>query len=162
MTEEKQQRILEQLMAKGNIKIGQLSIGDHNTFNYNAAKEEAGEDKSEKQISRDELGKAILAVQKMFWGNSSYAVIFCAVRDHHKGDDNYTLFENEVNSLSEEIELEYPCPPNTIASTFYNNSYLKLDVGKWEENNVKQRSIQLVKAFDKAVENIRKENKALE
>ena len=121
--------------------------------------EHTDEEKEVRKISREELVGAILSVQDMFWGNSSYAVIFCSVRDHYNGDDNYTLFEEEVSELSVEKGLQYPCPPNTIASAFYYNRYLKLNVGKWKENNVKQRSILLDQAFTEAVEKIRRQQK---
>lgn len=110
--------------------------------------------KGKKQISPQLMGQAIKAVQGRFWGHSSYAVIFCAVRDLYDHADNFTLFEDEVSGMQQELGLEYSCPPNTIASTFYNNSYLKLEVGKWKANNVKQRSILLVEAFKNAVEDL--------
>lgn len=106
----------------------------------------------EKSISKEVMAKAIKEVQKMFWGQSSYAVIFCAMRDYFGYGDNASLFEDDIDLLAEDYGFEYLCPANTIASTFYNNDYLKLNVNKWEDNHVRPRSILLVKAFKKAVE----------
>lgn len=156
MNKDEKVKIVEAFAKGGNVSIGQLSIGDNNTLNYyEKDKKDNGEGKT--QLTKTELGLAIKAVQKLFWGNSSYAVIFCAVRDLYNHSDNYTLFEDDINDVWEECGLNYPCPPNTIASTFYNNNYLKLHVDKWEANHVKPRSVQLVKAFVSAVEEVRKE-----
>jgi len=110
------------------------------------------EEKAPEKLSLEVMGRAIKAVQGLFWGKSSYAVIFCAVRDFYGHADNGSLFEEEVAGLYREMGLDYDCPVNTIASSFYNNSYLKLPIRKWEENNVKPRSLQLVREFTNAVE----------
>ena len=139
----------------GNIEAG--GIGVQNNYAKDASVAEANIEK--KAITLEELGEAIMAVQGLFWGNSSYAVVFCAARDLYKHPDNGTLFEEEVAELYDKQKFDYPCPANTIASTFYNNSYLKLHVDKWKDNNVKQRSQQLVKAFKEAVEELRRNKK---
>ena len=121
------------------------------TFNGPVTNQAGERGEEHGKISLEVMGRAIKAVQNMFWGQSSYAVIFCAVRDLYGHDDNGALFEEEVTGLAGRMGFSYACPANTIASAFYNNSYLKLNVGKWEANNVKQRSLLLVKAFKKAV-----------
>ena len=154
MTEKEKLDALQAIVGSG-AKIGQLFMDNHGEVTYNdygQNGEAVGKD--DRQINLELMGRAIKAVQDRFWGNSSYAVIFCAVRDLYDHADNFTLFEDEVSVLQQELGLEYPCPPNTIASTFYNNSYLKLEVGKWKANNVKQRSILLVEAFKNAVEDL--------
>lgn len=108
-------------------------------------------------ISMELLGKAVKRVQSMFWGQSSYAVIYCAVRDYYKYGDNVSMFEELMNTLSQEQGWDYPCPPNTVSSSFYNNSYLKMHVSKWENHQVKQRSINLVKAFLDTLNQLQKE-----
>ena len=108
-------------------------------------------------ISKEVLGKALQQVQSMFWGQSSYAVIFCVMRDYYKYGDNMTVFEGEINSISQSMKLNYPCPPNTISSSFYNNTYLKMHIDKWEKLNVKPRSILLVRSFIEAVKEAQKE-----
>jgi hypothetical protein len=107
---------------------------------------------SETGVSHEVIGKAIKQVQDMFWGQSSYAVVFCVLRDLYGFGDNASQFEAIVGGLQQQLGFSYACPPNTIASSFYNNSYLKLNVSKWEQQNVKPRCLRLVKAFDKAVE----------
>ena len=102
-------------------------------------------------LSKDVLGKAIKAVQRLFWGQSAYAVIFCAMRDVFEYTGVGKDFEDEMNELAGLYKFDYPCPPNTIASSFYNNDYLKLHVNKWESHQVKPRSVNLYKSFVNAV-----------
>ena len=153
MTDEEKMRFLERMVTAGHTSIGQLIMDNHGTMNINNQQgmQQQGEKEPEK-ISLEVMGRAIKAVQGMFWGKSSYAVIFCAVRDFYGHADNGSLFEEEVAGLYREMGLDYDCPVNTIASSFHNNSYLKLPIRKWEENNVKPRSLQLVREFKNAVE----------
>lgn len=108
-------------------------------------------------ISMELLGKAVKRVQSMFWGQSSYAVIFCAVRDYYNYGENISLFEEEMNGIAQSLRLDYPCPPHTIISCFHNNPYLRLHVSKWENHQVKPRSVNLVKAFVTIVNELQKE-----
>ena len=107
-------------------------------------------------INRELLGKTIKAVQSLFWGQSSYAVVFCALRDHYKYGENATLFEDDIDAISKIIKLDFPCPPNTIATSFYNNSYLKLPVSRWDARRVKARSFKLVQAVVNEVDSLLK------
>ncbi len=153
MTDEEKMKFLERMVTAGHTSIGQLIMDNHGTMNIsNQQGVQRHEENAPEKISLEVMGRAIKAVQGMFWGKSSYAVIFCAVRDFYGHADNGTLFEDEVSGLYSEMGLDYDCPENTIASTFYNNSYLKLPIKKWKENNVKLRSLQLVNAFKNAVE----------
>ena len=153
MTDEEKMRFLERMVAAGHTSIGQLIMDNHGTMNINNQQgAQQQEEKAPEKLSLEVMGRAIKAVQGLFWGKSSYAVIFCAVRDFYGHADNGSLFEEEVAGLYREMGLDYDCPVNTIASSFYNNSYLKLPIRKWEENNVKPRSLQLVREFKNAVE----------
>lgn len=105
-------------------------------------------------LSREVLGQAIKQVEKYFWAQSSYAVIFCAVRDYYGYADNATLFENDIRSMASVLGLQFACPPNTISSAMHNNPYLKLHVSKWESRGVKPRSIFLANAFVEAVKTL--------
>ena len=153
MTDEEKMKFLERMVTAGHTSIGQLIMDNHGTMNINNQQGvQQREEKEPEKISLEVMGRAIKAVQGLFWGKSSYAVIFCAVRDFYGHADNGSLFEEEVAGLYREMGLDYDCPVNTIASSFYNNSYLKLPIRKWEENNVKPRSLQLVREFKNAVE----------
>lgn len=153
MTDEEKMKFVERMVTAGHTSIGQLIMDNHGTMNINNQQGvQQQEEKAAEGLSLQVMGQAIKAVQGMFWGKSSYAVIFCAVRDFYGHADNGTLFEKEVTGLFHEMGLEYDCPENTIASSFHNNSYLKLPIGKWEENNVKPRSLKLVREFRNAVD----------
>ena len=105
-----------------------------------------------RKVTREIMVKAIKEVQHLFWAQSSYAIIFCVMRDEYGYGDNCKLFEEEMLSISKREKLDYPCPSNTIASSFYNNSYLKLHINRWEAHHVRARSVLLAKAFIEAVE----------
>ena len=164
MKQEDIQKMMEAL-GKANIHIaGDLVIEKH--VEHEVANVEAGgigiqvvngmnkTEEAKTPLSKELLGKAIKQVQSMFWGQSSYAVIYCAVRDYYEYGDNITLFEEEMNSIAVNLHLDYPCPQHTIISSFHNNPYLRLHVSKWESHQVKPRSINLVKSFLSAIKEI--------
>lgn len=113
----------------------------------------APEKKQPKTFTREKLGRAIKAAQKNFWGQSSYGVIFSAARD--ACDSSYTMrqFEDDVQSLTEEMKFDFDCPRGTLATAFCRNRYLKIHVDKWPGRGVKQRSIELADVFIDAMNN---------
>ena len=76
------------------------------------------------ELSKEVLGRAIKEVEKLMWGQSSYAVIFCVLRDKFGYGDIATSFENDIMTFSSRLGLQYACPPTTISSAIYNNPYL--------------------------------------
>lgn len=166
MKQEDIQKAMEAL-GKANIHIaGDFVMEKH--VEYEVANVEAGgigiqvvngknKDEYMGTLTNEVLGKAVKQVQSMFWGQSSYAVIFCAVRDYYNYGENISLFEEEMNGIAQSLRLDYPCPPHTIISCFHNNPYLRLHVSKWENHQVKPRSVNLVKAFVTIVNELQKE-----
>ena len=106
------------------------------------------------ELSKEVLGRAIKEVEKLMWGQSSYAVIYCVLRDKFGYGDNATSFENDIMTFSSRLGLQYACPPTTISSAIYNNPYLKLHVDKWQKRGVKPRSLLLAEAFIQAIEDL--------
>ena len=102
-------------------------------------------------LTREQLGRAVKQVERLMWGQSAYAVIYCTVRDLLDYEGSATTFEADINAVASRLALQYPCPPNTISSAIYNNPYMKHHVDKWESRGVKPRSVALVKAFIQAV-----------
>lgn len=100
------------------------------------------------------LVKAAIAVQNLFWGNSSFAILFCVCRDYYGYPNNMSMFENEFAELFNDDCLHYKCTPGTIVSAFFNNSFLKLPVEKWKENGVKPRALILADRFKEALTQI--------
>lgn len=102
-------------------------------------------------LTREQLGRAVKQVERLMWGQSAYAVIYCTARDLLDYGGSATTFEADINAVASRLALQYPCPPNTISSAIYNNPYMKHPVDKWESRGVKPRSVALVKAFIQAV-----------
>ena len=109
------------------------------------------------ELSKDVLGRAIKEVEKLMWGKSSYAVIYSAAIENSHFAGSASEFESIITSLESRMCLQYPCPPNTISSTIYNNPSLKLPIDKWEKHGVKTRSILLAKSFVQAIEDLQNE-----
>lgn len=99
----------------------------------------------------DQLIPAVLKVQHLFWGQSSYAVLFCVCRDYFGYPNNMSMFESEFADLFNDVCPHYKCSPGTIVSAFFNNSFLKLPVEKWKENGAKQRALLLADTFKAAL-----------
>lgn len=103
-------------------------------------------------FSKGCLAKLVLDSQKFFWGNSSYAVLFCVFRDFYRYPDNRTMFEKDMLSLPYEIVPTYVCTLGVISSTFSDNPYMKLHIDKWEENGATKRVMILVDKLKMALE----------
>ena len=103
MTQEEKERMMA-MLTQGGMQVGQLSIGDNNTMNYYASQtdhdtqiEAAGQGK--KRLSEEQLARAIENCQQYFWGNSSYAVVFCVSRDLYGMDPTKSAFERMIELL---------------------------------------------------------------
>ena len=107
----------------------------------------APEENRVKAFSLERLGQSIKAVQKYFWAQSCYGVIYSAVRDTCGQQYTMTQFEVDVQTLWKEMRFDYNCPTGTLATAFCRNRYLKLHIDKWQLRGVKQRSIDLVESF---------------
>lgn len=107
----------------------------------------APEENRVKAFSLERLGQSIKAVQKYFWAQSCYGVIYSAVRDTCGQQYTMTQFEVDVQTLRKEMRFDYNCPTGTLATAFCRNRYLKLHIDKWQQRGVKQRSIDLVEYF---------------
>jgi len=77
--------------------------------------------------------KALKMCSAYIWGNAAYAVAFCVCRDLYGWQDNGRQFEIKME------EQGVDCPNGTIASTFYNNKYMKMHVDKWKNAKVPKR-----------------------
>ena len=127
-------------LGQGGMSVGQLIIENTGSITYNDHRSPAREADAAKGVSKEAMGRAIRAVQGLFWGQSSYAVVFCVCRDYYGYPDNMSLFERE-----------FDCAPGTISGTFRNNDYMKLPVSRWRDNGAKERVLVLAEAYQKAV-----------
>jgi len=96
------------------------------------------------ELSKERLAESIFNLQSYFWGRSSYAVVFCVLRDYFKFPNNQTLFEREIMSLPFKQMPDHVCAIGVVSSTFSDNPYMKLNVEKWKQNGASSRVMTLV------------------
>lgn len=84
-------------------------------------------------LDDERLARAIEACQVYFWANSSYAVLFCLLRDKFGMSNNMSMFETKVEQLPYNAKRNYTCPQGTIANAFSNNPIYKHPVSKWKD-----------------------------
>lgn len=96
---------------------------------------------NEPTLTTELLLACVAQVREYFWSESSMAVIFCVCRDCYGYANNMSQFERE-----------FDCQEGLLSNTFRNNPYMRLPVGKWKQNGVKERVLKLVDAYKKAVE----------
>jgi len=96
-----------------------------------------------KELDKDLLARAIEDCQMYFWGNASYAVVFCICRDEYGMPPNKTAFENMVESLTYKKKRSYTCPKGTIANAFSDNPIYNEHINEWEKYQPLERIIKL-------------------
>ena len=106
-------------------------------------------------VTHDFIGRIIEGVQSLFWGQSSYTIVFCTLRDVFACTISMRSFEGIVRQQAETRSFDYPCPPNTIASTIHNNGFMRYRTERWEHHRAKPRYLQLVQAVIDCVNNLR-------
>ena len=116
------------------------SIGSVQYNNYGTKTEPAQtganeqDAKDEKiQLSDEKLTRAIEASQGEFWGNVSYAVLFCIIRDDYKTIPSRPKFESLMQNLPFRKNLSYSCTDGTLDNAFRNNQWLKESIDDWDK-----------------------------
>ena len=157
MTQEQKERMIEMLLKSGKVQIDQLSVGDHNTLNH-YSKEEQTQNREKKEMPvPDIIAMAVLRVQNLFWGNSSYAVLFCVFRDCYIFNDNRSQYERNMALLPYKEQPKYQCTTGVVSSTINDNKYMELHIDKWKSNNAPDRTIKLMEGFKAALEELSQE-----
>ena len=95
-------------------------------------------------LDDERLARTIEGCQAYFWANSSYAVLFCLLRDEYGIADNMSMFEARVEQLPYSAKRSYTCPKGTIANAFNNNPIYKQPVSKWKD----KASIRILKLLE--------------
>ncbi len=144
MTQEEKMNIVNALTKGGNVNIGQFVVENNGTMNYNAAKESEQDQQREQMPTGDSFAKAIGKVSGLFWGNSSYAVLYCVCRDKY-GISNRSEWERMIALLPN--KTDYTCTPGVVSSTINDHKYMEMHTDKWESNNAPQRVMKLVEGF---------------
>ena len=112
---------------------------EHVTIVNDRQRQKTEEDES--ALTTELLLACVAQVREYFWSESSMAVIFCICRDNYGYANNMSQFERE-----------FDCQEGLLSNTFRNNPYMRLPVGKWKQNGVKERVLKLVDAYKNAVE----------
>ena len=133
------------------VVVGVAEAGSEVFYN----KGEVAKEKEPKiTLTKEMLYQIVPRIQQYFRGSSSYAVLFCVGRDEFNYPDNMSQFEREMGDCPKPELLDYLCPAGTLASAFYNNSYLKLPVKTWKDNGVKDKVLLLADQFRTAVKEL--------
>ena len=152
MEENKKAELLKGMFAgstfNNSVVVGIAETGS--SVSYQQEKE-SKEHEEKEMPAPDLIARAILKVQDMFWGNSSYAIPYCVFRDCYTYHGNRSQYEREVNMLPFKRLPDYSCTPGVVSSTINDNKYMELHVDKWEKNNSPDRVIKLLKAFVEAL-----------
>lgn len=105
-----------------------------------------------KELSKEQLARAIENCQEYFWAKSAYAVLFCLLRDECKKELSQAGFERMVVALPYKNKLDYECSTGTIANAFSDNSIYTFPVSKWEMKGASERIITLLKQLRKELQ----------
>lgn len=143
MTESEKIGLIE-MLAKNGVRIGQVifEVAGDNHYHENERQEVTTD------VTETQIGHALEQVQAYMWGQSAYAVIFCALRDYHGFTDNMSQFERVGQRLAASHQLQWTCPDGTLRAAFKNNPYYKLKIDKWRENGVADRVMLLIEKFE--------------
>ena len=96
-----------------------------------------------KELSSEQLARAIERCQKYFWGNSAYAVVFCLCRDEYDSKMTKMGFEKMVEALPYQNARDYNCPLGTIANAFSDNPIFREKADSWDDFKPLPRIIKL-------------------
>lgn len=98
------------------------------------------------EFTHDFLGRIVEGVQELFWAQSSYATIFCTLRDVYAYSNSMSGFERIIQILHATRHFDYNCPRNTLATTIRNNGFMRYNTERWERYQVKPKFMKLKQA----------------
>lgn len=162
MTNEERLKMLE-LLGRSGLQVNQLIIENTGTVTYNdygvgqtdlhAGSQTGlhaggpvtggGVPAVRREMQPEAMARAIEACQEYFWGNSSYAVVFCIWRDDYKMHLSQTDFETMAEQLPYQSRRDYRCTTGTIANAFSNNPIFSENISRWDDFSPLPRIIKL-------------------
>lgn len=80
-------------------------------------------------IASEGFPLALRQAQPYFWAQSSWAVVYCVLRDRFGFAGSMRDFEHCIQSLPQ--PLGYTCPDDIVSKTIRTNPYMKLSIDKW-------------------------------
>ena len=98
------------------------------------------------EFTHDLLRRIVEGVQELFWAQSSYATIFCTLRDVYAYSISMRGFERIIQTLHATRHFDYACPNNTLATTIRNNGFMRYNTERWERYQVKPKYMKLKQA----------------
>ena len=149
MDNETSLKIVEALAKGGSLNIGQLSIGDHNQFTYNAS------ERSNKTLDHGTLDDMVRAIRKCsiyMYADAGITVAYAIGRDLCHWSLSQAEFERKVTLMG------YDCKEGTIANTLRNNNYMRDHVSKWATLGAREEVLKLRDELQKSLENMVQED----
>ena len=134
-------KIIEALTKGGNVSIGQMSVGDHNTMNYYAQ----GDTVPQRKVSIDDVVEGIKQCRTWWYAQAAMTVVYAICRDEYHWTMSQSEFERKMSLCGEK------CPEGTIANTIRNNPYMRDHVSKWATMGARQEVLTLRDEFQKAI-----------
>ena len=104
--------------------------------------------------SKQNYTEIIRNTQQYFWGQASYAVLYCVMRDYFQYSGSMSQFEREVENSTYDFERNYHCPAGTLKMAFKNNKYYNLPINRWKENGALDRTMTLVDKLKESIEEL--------
>ena len=97
-------------------------------------------------LDDERLFRALKECKPFIWGNAAYSIPFCVCRDLFHLANNTSRFERMLAEAGCEI------PDGTINNAMSRNPWMKLHVGKWEQQGVMERVLRLRDKFIREME----------
>jgi len=142
MTQEEKFKIVDAIMKSGNVKIGQLSIGDNNTLNYT----EGSEKKTTlDDVTLDDMKRAVKKCGMYMYAVAGITVAYAIGRDLCHWTLSQSDFERKMRMVG------YDCKDGTIANTLRNNPYMREHVSKWATLGAKSEVLKLRDELQKSL-----------
>ena len=91
----------------------------------------------------DCVKKAVKEGAHLFWAGSSWAVVYCVLRDCYNYEENVSEFERCAENLTLPMGFKHECSSGKVQRTISNHPYMRLHVDKWRENGGSAREIVL-------------------
>ena len=149
MTQEEKMKIAEALMKSGNVSIGQLSIGDNNTLNYNAASEKKT---TLNDVTLDDMKKALTECGMYMYAVAGITVAYAIGRDLCHWTLSQSDFERKMRMIG------YDCKDGTVANTLRNNPYMREHISKWATLGAKNEVLRLRDELQKSLVDIKEKS----
>ena len=101
--------------------------------------------RQEKACLMERVQKAVRECTHLFWAGSSWAVVYCVMRDCYGYEGSVSEFERSARNLSMPMGFEHECSPDKVQRTISNHPYMRVHVDKWEGMGASTREVVLMK-----------------